>query len=738
MSAGTLKLTNNSTAVVGTSTVFTTDLKPGDFIVTTIGGVLYTLPVDTVTSNTAATLVSAFTGPTTTGAAWAAVPRKVQNQVTAELVNQSTAAIRALLVEKGNWTKFYTAPGDITMQFADDVAPVSGPGWQKMAGMLGSSQQWRGNLPAAANLNSYGPTTDFTGTWNRSSNTNTTAAYGFPEDNGQGILEVYPGGRFGGLQRYTVSTSGNVYVRSLTGAWNGTDGPWSDWLPAGIQTRMSFFTGDLNTLKTPGEWSVTTPFTNGPTDVAGICEVIPRLNGTGLIQRYTAISSAAANINRTWQRTLSGGTWSGWEPVGVKPVNDLGIGLSAVPTLSSFDWQQFDAMSGQICRVAVENMTNLPPGIVYANGTGVYVLVNGSSSAGTRLSLEIIPDTATDSNYKIYKVLVVGAKGARTFSVRQVFTNTDVVPVENGGTGATTATGVRTALGLGSAATRNVGVAQNNIPALGSTIPNSAGSHLLYASNGIPNFANTAAQTRPPLQVSNGGNTSASAAMSFFRDGSYGVCFGLDAINNQFSFGGYSAGAMSFRFWTEQNTVVDGNGFIKKASPVVKIFGDGSAELNAESAGVAVERISTGVYRVSGVMGFNSDPAWGGVDGGIELPTDKNKLPLVWVDYEVEPDGSILLKTFHRTHPTAPRFARNEIDGVADGDPVDIPAGRCVDLRVEMPANSVWNTEQARLAAEFRAEYERKQREAEQQAVEEDLQNQSVTSEKKIDSQTLY
>ena len=83
-------------------------------------------------------------------------------------------------------------------------------------------------------------------------------------------------------------------------------------------------------------------------------------------------------------------------------------------------------------------MANLPPGITFTNGTGVYVLVNGTSSGGTRFSLEIIPDTATDSNYKIYKVLVVGAKGARTFSVRQVFTNTDVVPVENGGTGGKT------------------------------------------------------------------------------------------------------------------------------------------------------------------------------------------------------------------------------------------------------------------------------------------------------------
>ncbi|NBD00714.1 phage tail protein, partial [Atlantibacter hermannii] len=38
---------------------------------------------------------------------------------------------------------------------------------------------------------------------------------------------------------------------------------------------------------------------------------------------------------------------------------------------------------------------------------------------------------------------------------------------------------------------------------------------------------------------------------------------------------------------------------------------------------------------------------------------------------------------------------------INDGDPVDIPAGRCVDLRVEMPVNSEWNVEQARRAEEM-------------------------------------
>lgn len=465
MSAGTLKLTNNSTAVVGTSTLFTTDLKPGDFITATIGGVLYTLPVDSVTSNTAATLVSPFTGPTTTGAAWAAVPRKALNQVTADLVAQTTAAMRGMNNDKANWQSFYSADGDINITLPDGTK-VPGPSWTKMAGLVGSSQQVRGALPAAANLNSYGPTATLAGIWMQGTSNNAQPASNFPEPNAVGFLEVFAGGQWGGTQRYTVR-NGNVYVRSLTASWNGVDGPWGDWSLVGVNSRPGYYEGDLNALVTPGTWSITGVATNGPvaSGLTGICEVLLRSSANSVVQRFTAIVSGAAFINRTWQRTLSGTTWSPWEQQGAKVVGDLGMGLPAITTLSSFDWQQFDALSGQICRVAIENMSNLPPGITFTNGTGVYVLVNGTSSGGARFSLEIIPDTATDSNYKIYKVLVVGTKGARTFSVRQVFTSTDVVPVANGGTGATTPAGARSALQLGESATKYVGTTAGTVAA---------------------------------------------------------------------------------------------------------------------------------------------------------------------------------------------------------------------------------------------------------------------------------
>ncbi|CAI2104397.1 Uncharacterised protein [Serratia fonticola] len=149
------------------------------------------------------------------------------------------------------------------------------------------------------------------------------------------------------------------------------------------------------------------------------------------------------------------------------------------------------------------------------------------------------------------------------------------------------------------------------------------------------------------------------------------------------------------------NTTVDSNGFIKAASPIVKLFGDGVSELNDESLGVTTERVSQGVYRVSSVRGFNADGVWGGAGNGIEIPVDDNKRPLVWVESKVLSDGDIEIRTYHRTYDTGPYSTRNieamdsgEVDKkkqpiyveMPDGTPIDIPDGRFIDLRVEMPA----------------------------------------------------
>ena len=132
MSAGTLTLTNNSAAVSGSGTVFTTELAAGDFIVVTVGGIPYTLPVKTVNSNASLTLVSNFTGPTQSGAAWSAVPRVALNMVTAALVTQSAEALRGLNYDKQNWQLVYSATGTITVKLPDGTS-FTGPSWKYLA-----------------------------------------------------------------------------------------------------------------------------------------------------------------------------------------------------------------------------------------------------------------------------------------------------------------------------------------------------------------------------------------------------------------------------------------------------------------------------------------------------------------------------------------------------------------------------------------------------------------------------
>ncbi len=163
--------------------------------------------------------------------------------------------------------------------------------------------------------------------------------------------------------------------------------------------------------------------------------------------------------------------------------------------------------------------------------------------------------------------------------------------------------------------------------------------------------------------------------------------------------------------WSSNNTTVDSNGFIKRASPIIDINPDGTFTTNDESEGATVTRVAQGEYLIEGVLGFNSDAGWGGVDGGIEIPLDVNKQPLIWVDSKVMEDGSILVRTYHRTHPNAPKFARNDIDGYKDGDPIDIPDGRFISVRVQMPEQSIYNVRMREMEEVQKAEEECRQKE---------------------------
>lgn len=150
--------------------------------------------------------------------------------------------------------------------------------------------------------------------------------------------------------------------------------------------------------------------------------------------------------------------------------------------------------------------------------------------------------------------------------------------------------------------------------------------------------------------------------------------------------------------YTTGNTTKATDGTLKAASPIVKIFTDGRSETNDESDGCTVKRLDVGKYLIEGCIGMNADASWGGIDGGFDIPKDRNGQQLIWLDYDVHADGSILVKTFHRTYPEAPAFAQNLIgyrdqetgafvETVHTGNAVDIPAEQFVSVRVEMSTN---------------------------------------------------
>lgn len=166
-------------------------------------------------------------------------------------------------------------------------------------------------------------------------------------------------------------------------------------------------------------------------------------------------------------------------------------------------------------------------------------------------------------------------------------------------------------------------------------------------------------------------------------------------------------------FYNSKNTIIDGNGFIKKSSPIVQIHPAGNYETNDESEGAEVRRTGQGEYHITGILSYNSDGAWG-VNGGISVPKDNNGLELVYVADRVLEDGGIIIETCHRQHAHLPdRFQNWRLKEVTpegerifyqDGEPCDLPESTRLDVRVEMPQGSVWNVKQRELAEQMERE----------------------------------
>lgn len=251
MSAGTLTLTNNSAAVAGSGTAFTTELAAGDFIVVTVGGIPYTLPVKTIESNTALTLVSNFTGPTQSGAAWSAVPRVALNMVTTALVTQSAEALRGLNYDKQNWQQVFSGIGTITVRLPDG-STFTGPAWNSFNDSLGKKLDKSKNLEdiedaqkARASLSLKGAALLDVGT------TSNTVAAG--NDGRLSTVNGKSGGAVSGQIQVTDSARVAAFLSTETNTWEETSNVFRNIIAQGQHSDTQFGIVDYITDNNSGK-----------------------------------------------------------------------------------------------------------------------------------------------------------------------------------------------------------------------------------------------------------------------------------------------------------------------------------------------------------------------------------------------------------------------------------------------------------------------------------------------------
>ncbi|WP_261373257.1 phage tail protein [Yersinia mollaretii] len=137
-------------------------------------------------------------------------------------------------------------------------------------------------------------------------------------------------------------------------------------------------------------------------------------------------------------------------------LTDMGIGLPNMADIANFDWQNFAFTSGANYLTAYNTWLNPPAGVTYNAGTAVSITVDNISSS--QVGLTLIPLTVSNTNYRIFKVIGVGAAGSRTFTVREEWNSANPVPITGGGTGGKTAAEALTNLGLGDGSLIPIGV----------------------------------------------------------------------------------------------------------------------------------------------------------------------------------------------------------------------------------------------------------------------------------------
>ncbi|AWX03677.1 MULTISPECIES: phage tail protein [Enterobacter cloacae complex] len=280
-----------------------------------------------------------------------------------------------------------------------------------------------------------------------------------------------------------------------------------------------------------------------------------------------------------------------------------------------------------------------------------------------------------------------------------------LVPMTLGGTGASTAAGARKNLELGDAATRNSlyapdyaseGLMARGYFGWGTYIAHPGGNDGRYneysgiyrgpGDGGVQYFDNFA-----PMLV-----------MSRYQ-GVYGM-LQIAPTTGRAAVRGRSGNNFSAwnELYTTGNTTKASDGTLKAASPVARIVKSqkecqrtdideqefawcGCGTANAEAEGITLSRLDIGVYKLTGSAGLASE--------GWQLlpPMDPGGMgELGVVEAEQTESGGLTIRLFKRKY-----MLGDEGEIVkAKGEPMDVPVNSWIDVRLDMPENSIWNQRQ--------------------------------------------
>lgn len=280
---------------------------------------------------------------------------------------------------------------------------------------------------------------------------------------------------------------------------------------------------------------------------------------------------------------------------------------------------------------------------------------------------------------------------------------TTALSISQGGTAAKNAADARTNLGLGSSATADSQT---------SSTDTSSGRVLKVGAFGLgANTITTPADTYTGFFSQGiGGNSNPDSVYGYahivmsvsgtYRTRMAQTYFGTPRLWLQNIEGSsYSTWA---QVYTTANTTKASDGTLKAASPVARIVASqeacqradiaeegfswcGCGTANAEAEGINISRLDVGVYVLTGSTGLASD--------GWQLlpPMDPGGMgELGVVEAEQTDNGELTIRLFKRKYMLNDEGEIVKTKGAA----MDVPSNSWIDVRLDMPENSVWNQRQ--------------------------------------------